>query len=59
MQLLSTKAKPFLKWAGGKAQLIEQIVKHLPNELKEGKLQRYVEPFVNGSCTLFSRCPDV
>lgn len=53
MQLLSTKAKPFLKWAGGKAQLIEQIVKHLPNELKEGKLHRYVEPFVGGGALFF------
>ena len=53
MQLLATKAKPFLKWAGGKAQLIEQIVNHLPNELKHGKLHRYVEPFVGGGALFF------
>jgi DNA adenine methylase len=54
MQLLATKAKPFLKWAGGKAQLIEQIVSHLPKELKHGKLHRYVEPFVSGGALFFS-----
>lgn len=53
MQLLATKAKPFLKWAGGKAQLIEQIVNHLPKELKHGKLHRYVEPFVGGGALFF------
>ena len=27
--------KPILKWAGGKGQLLEQIAKHLPQELIE------------------------
>jgi len=54
LQLLATKAKPFLKWAGGKAQLIEQIVQYLPNELKLGKIRRYVEPFVGGGALFFN-----
>ncbi len=53
MYLLATKAKPFLKWAGGKAQLLEQIIEHLPPELKLGKIQRYVEPFVGGGALFF------
>lgn len=53
MQNLSTKSKPFLKWAGGKSQLIDQIVRHLPDELKFGKIQRYVEPFIGGGALFF------
>lgn len=41
-------ARPFLKWAGGKGQLLEQIDKYLPTELKEGSIKRYIEPFVGG-----------
>jgi DNA adenine methylase len=53
MHLLATKAKPFLKWAGGKAQLIEQIIEFLPQELKLGRIHRYVEPFVGGGALFF------
>ena len=31
------KAKPFLKWAGGKGQLLKQFESFYPKELKEGK----------------------
>lgn len=53
-ELLSApiKAKPFLKWAGGKTQLIEQMSAYFPFELKRGEITRYVEPFV-GSGALF------
>jgi DNA adenine methylase len=44
--------KPFLKWAGGKGQLLEQINQHLPNELENGSITRYIEPFV-GSGAVF------
>lgn len=44
----SLTAKPFLKWAGGKSQLIEQIAQNLPEELEQGKIHRYIEPFVGG-----------
>ncbi len=53
MRLLLTTAKPFLKWAGGKAQLLEQITEHLHPELKLGKMRRYVEPFIGGGAVFF------
>lgn len=53
MHLIANKAKPFLKWAGGKAQLLEQIIEYLPLELKLGKIKRYVEPFVGGGALFF------
>ncbi len=39
------QAKPFLKWAGGKTQLIANIEKALPKEFISQKFI-YVEPFV-------------
>ncbi len=46
-------AKPFLKWAGGKSQLLPQIQRHLPPELNEGKIETYVEPFIGGGAVFF------
>lgn len=46
-------ARPFLKWAGGKTQLLEQIENNLPIELKNGKIKKYVEPFVGGGAVFF------
>lgn len=46
-------AKPFVKWAGGKRQLLPIINENLPKELKEKKINRYIEPFVGGGAVLF------
>ena len=44
--------KPFLKWAGGKAQILENIRMKYPAEL--GKtVTKYAEPFVGGGAVLF------
>ena len=47
------KAKPFLKWAGGKGQLLSQIGQHLPPGLWEGSLTKYAEPFIGGGAVFF------
>ena len=49
---MSTEAKPFLKWAGGKGQLLTQLDEHLPSEL-QGQEFTYIEPFVGGGAMLF------
>jgi len=45
-------AKPFLKWAGGKTQLINDIEKSLPIDLINTKFT-YIEPFVGSGAVLF------
>jgi DNA adenine methylase len=45
-------AKPFLKWAGGKTQLITEIEKSLPYEITNKKFI-YIEPFVGSGAVLF------
>ncbi len=46
-------AKPFLKWAGGKTQLINTIEKNLPKDIKSMKIKKYVEPFIGGGALFF------
>lgn len=44
--------KPFIKWAGGKTQLLPQIKNKYPLEL--GKtINKYCEPFIGGGAVLF------
>ncbi len=45
-------AKPFVKWAGGKAQLLDQIKRFIPDDLKKKEFV-YIEPFVGGGAVLF------
>jgi DNA adenine methylase len=45
-------AKPFVKWAGGKSQLIPEISKKYPAELGK-QINKYCEPFVGGGAVLF------
>ena len=48
-----TQAKPFVKWAGGKGQLISSIERILPIEIHKIQDLTYVEPFVGGGAMLF------
>ena len=47
------KAKPFIKWVGGKGQLIEQLEALLPADFAEREDVTYIEPFVGGGAMLF------
>ena len=49
---MSTEAKPFLKWAGGKGKLLTQLSEHLPKRISEEPFT-YIEPFVGGGAMLF------
>lgn len=46
-------AKPFVKWAGGKTQLLEEIRKSRPSDMLSRNELTYVEPFVGGGAVLF------
>ena len=44
---------PFVKWAGGKRQLLPLIKKRIPK-----KYNNYFEPFVGGGAVIFGLLPD-
>lgn len=46
------KAKPIVKWAGGKRQIIDKLREYMPNHYN-----RYFEPFVGGGALLFDLMP--
>lgn len=46
-------AHPFVKWAGGKAQLLNTFRNYYPLALQIGQVKRYIEPFVGGGAVLF------
>jgi DNA adenine methylase len=47
------KAKPFIKWVGGKSQLIDQLESQLPADFDLWNNVTYIEPFVGG-CAMLS-----
>jgi len=52
IKTIKTKAKPFIKWAGGKTQLLEKINNLIPHSIKNSTFV-YIEPFVGGGALLF------
>ena len=48
-----TSAKPLLKWAGGKTQLLGEIIPKVPK-----KYGRYIEPFFGGGAVFFATHPE-
>jgi DNA adenine methylase len=46
--------RPFLKWAGGKRQLLPEIVKYVPKRISK---HTYYEPFIGGGALLFELQP--
>jgi len=53
MYLLDIQANPFVKWAGGKRQIIDEIHGFLPKIIQERDI-KYIEPFVGGGAVYFS-----
>jgi len=48
------EARPFLKWAGGKRQLLGDLAKRIPPQIvKKGVIETYIEPFVGGGAFFF------
>ena len=47
------KGKPFVKWAGGKRQIIDKLKKYIPEDFNT-----YYEPFVGGGALLFELSPN-
>ena len=45
------KAKPFVKWVGGKRSIIQELKKNIPNQFLN-----YYEPFVGGGALFFELC---
>lgn len=53
-EIKSINARPFLKWAGGKTQLLGEFEKRLPSSVVESKkIKCYVEPFIGGGALFF------
>ena len=52
-RLYTYPAKPFVKWVGGKTQLLDDIKKALPRNLSQINDVTYIEPFVGGGAVLF------
>lgn len=48
-----TKVKPVLKWAGGKAQMLDVLTQHMPV-----KFNKYIEPFIGGGALFFELTPE-
>jgi DNA adenine methylase len=47
-------ASPFLKWVGGKRQIMNSITEHLPSNISQFE---YIEPFIGGGAVLFYLMP--
>lgn len=54
MAKINKLVSPFLKWVGGKRQLMPSIVEHLPKNIQS---YNYIEPFIGGGAVLFHLQP--
>ena len=51
-KLAKKPTKPFLKWVGGKTQLLDELKQYIPKNFN-----KYIEPFVGGGALLFDLAP--
>ena len=49
LEIATTSARPFLKWAGGNSQLLPHLL-----ELAPKQFDKYIEPFVGGGAMFFA-----
>lgn len=49
----NVSASPFLKWVGGKAQLLNELMKYIPADYNN-----YIEPFIGGGALFFNLTPE-
>jgi DNA adenine methylase len=54
MSATEAAARPFVKWAGGKRQLLRELLKHVPS-----RYGRYFEPFIGGGALFFALRPSL
>lgn len=60
LRIISEKPKPFVKWVGGKRQLLTQfrLMNLYPPEKFDIKNGKYFEPFVGGGAVFFDLLPE-
>lgn len=51
--IIQTLPHPFIKWVGGKGQLLEQLERLLSRDFNRWENVTYIEPFVGGGAMLF------
>lgn len=49
--------KPFVKWAGGKRQILSRINEYVQESIEDNPDYRYIEPFLGGGAVFFSLTP--
>lgn len=53
IQKRKLQAGPFVKWAGGKSKLVENILNVVSNHINLDEIEHYIEPFVGGGAMFF------
>ena len=51
--MYNREVKPFVKWAGGKTRIINFIDTIFPKKMKNGEIDKFIEPFVGGGAVFF------
>lgn len=49
--------KPFVKWAGGKRQILKRINEFIDDSVEVGATYTYIEPFLGGGAVFFDKAP--